>query len=160
MKSSELISDKFMIIYTSEYKKDRQDSAFYTWDGPEWVATAYFEDKALEVWTVGEMKILLPNDEGYIRYTDDLINYGITNDEQLQEFSDKYSDSWIHNSWFEIRTTKGEWIDDGFLAHVYHSVEEAVDACLELMQNPEEYGVADIDMSHNDDPWNDNGNNN
>lgn len=155
MKSSEPISNKFMITYAADYAKDKQDSAFYTWDGPEWVATAYFEDKALEVWCVGEMKVLLPKDDGYVRYTDDLINYGITNDEELQKLSDSYEVDWIHNSWFEIRTTKGEWLDEGFLAFVYHSVDEAVDACLELMQNPEEYGVADIDMSHDKDPWND-----
>lgn len=155
MKSSEQISDKFMIIYNELYTHEKNDSAFYTTDAPNWVATAYFEDKALEVWTAGEMKILLPNDGGYIRYFDELEEIGITNDKELQEFSDKYLDSWIHNSWFEIRTPKGEWLDEGFLAYVYHDVQEAVSACLAIMQNPEEYEVTDIDMSHDDDPWND-----
>lgn len=131
------------IRYNQEYTREKSDSAFWTWDSPEWVATYEFEGRALEVWCVGEMRIHVPDSHesggGIIRYADDLRQYGIHNNKDLEEFSNKYAndDIWQNNSWFELRDYEGQWIGDVFSGHVYHDVEEALDACAELLQDEE-----------------------
>jgi hypothetical protein len=123
----------FKVVYNSYYQKDRNDPAFYTWDSPEWVATVHLDEKSLEIWSVGEMKIYLENEE-IIRYSDDLISNGIDTDEKLFDIP---SEAWHNNSWLELRDYEGEWIGDVWSGHVYHDVQEAVDACLALLQEPE-----------------------
>lgn len=127
-----------IVRYCDYYDETRDDPAFYTWDTPEWVATVELNGRALEAWTVGEMRINLDNDS-IVRYTDDLLAHGIDTDEKLYKLD---SEAWINNSWIEFRDYEGEWIGDVFSGHVYHSVKEAVlgmQACLEEPEFLAEY---------------------
>lgn len=126
------------IRYCDYYDRERSDPAFYTWNESEWVATHEFEGRAIEVWCVGEMRINLPNGN-VIRYADDLRDNGINSNEDLYNLTkdDDAFDIWENNSWLEIRDYEGEWIGDFFSGHIYHDVEEALDACAELLQDPE-----------------------
>lgn len=124
------------IRYNQGYQRECSDPAFYTWDSPEWVATYEFEGRALEIWTVGEMRINLPNGN-IIRYASDLHENGIHTNEDLYNLTkdDDSFDVWVNNSWLELRDFDGEWIGDVWSGHVYHDVEEALDACAELLQD-------------------------
>jgi len=160
MKSSELISDKFMVIYNNYFRLDRQDSAFYTWDGPEWVASVYWNNNSIEIWAVGEMKIQLPEDVLYepIRYTDKLLEFGIDNDADLYAMSTLYEkyDIWHNNSWFEFRTPNGMWLDEGTLTYVFHDVSEAVDNAYLILENPayvKELEDVGFSLKALEDPW-------
>lgn len=126
------------VRYCDYYDTSRNDPSFYTWDSPEWVATVEIEDRLLEAWVVGEMRINLPNDE-IIRYADDLFNNGITTDEQLNNLTenDDAFDIWQNNSWIELRDYEGEWIGDVWSGHIYHDIPEAVEAMEMLLQEPE-----------------------
>ena len=126
------------VRYSDYYHPSRLDPAFYTWDTPEWVATVEYEDRLLEAWVVGEMRIQLDNDE-IIRYTDDLIRAGIDTDEKLFKLN---SDSWINNSWIELRDYEGEWVGDVLSGHVYHDVFEAVENMKVLLIDPEFLSVS------------------
>lgn len=121
------------VRYCDYYDSTRNDPAFYTWDTPEWVASVEIDGRALEAWTVGEMRINLPN-EDVVRYTDDLISNEIDSDNKLEELS---SDFWENNSWIELRDYEGQWIGDIFSGHVYHDIPEAVEAMKELLKNSE-----------------------
>lgn len=122
-----------MIKYCDYYDSTRNDPAFYTWDSPEWVATVKVEDRLLEAWVVGEMRIYLEN-ENIIRYSDDLFSNSIDTDEKLFNLS---SDLWHNNSWIELRDYEGEWIGDVFSGHIYHDIPEAVEAMEMLLKEPE-----------------------
>ena len=124
---------KIRTKYCHYYDPTRNDPAFYTWDTPEFVAAVEVDERGLEAWVVGEMRIDLPNEE-IVRYADDLENNQIYTDEQLFELS---SDFWQNNSWIELRTWEGEWVGDVFSGHIYHDIPEAVEAMKELLQNPE-----------------------
>lgn len=127
----------FVVRYCDYYDPSRNDPAFYTWDSPEWVATVQIEDKCLEAWVVGEMRIHLNNEETIIRYTDDLFHADIDTDEKLQAIDDGSFDTWINNSWIELRDYEGEWIGDVWSGHVYHDVSDAVEAMKALLTDPE-----------------------
>jgi hypothetical protein len=77
----------------------------------------------------GEMRInarnSLNNDYTVIRYTDQLEDFGITNDSELREWEDKGQDyfEYDNNSWFEVCSrTEG----DEELYEVFHVLSEAV----------------------------------
>jgi hypothetical protein len=126
------------VRYCDYYEPTRNDPAFYTWDTPEWVATVMVDDRLLEAWVVGEMRINLPN-EDIIRYTDDLIHHEIDSDEKLHQLGndDDSFDIWINNSWIELRDYEGQWIGDVWSGHVYHDVQEAVEAMEMLLKDSE-----------------------
>lgn len=126
------------VRYCEDYNTSRLDPAFYTWDTPEWVATVEYEDRLLEAWVVGEMRIQLP-DETLIRYTDDLFRAGIDTDEKLHALDDGSYDIWINNSWIELRDYEGEWLGDVWSGHVYHDIFEAVENMKVLLIDPEFY---------------------
>jgi hypothetical protein len=121
------------VRYCDYYDSTRNDPAFYTWDSPEWVATVEVEDKLLEAWVVGEMRIHLEN-ESIVRYADDLFSNSIDTDEKLFNLN---SDFWQNNSWIELRNYEGEWIGDVFSGHIYHDIPEAVEAMEMLLKEPE-----------------------
>lgn len=121
------------IRYCDYYDETRNDPAFYTWDTPDWVVSVEIDGRQLEAWTVGEMRINLPNDE-IIRYADDLNHNEIYNDADLENIP---SECWINNSWLELRDYEGQWIGDVFSGHVYHDVKEAVEAMKELLKDSE-----------------------
>lgn len=127
----------YTVRYCDYYDESRNDPAFYTWDGPEWVATVETDGRALEAWTVGEMRIYLNNEETIVRYADDLFSAGIDTDEKLRAVDDGSWDTWINNSWIELRDYEGEWIGDVWSGHIYHDVNEAVEAMKALLVEPE-----------------------
>ena len=60
-----------------------------------------------------------------VRYTDDLAEYGINTDAELQAFADKGEDYfiWDNNPWFEVCSRKD---GDQDLNEVYHELDEAI----------------------------------
>ena len=114
--------------------KEKLDPAFYVWENS-------FE----EVWGVegnpffvvrnGEMRIITNNETEnrvVIRYTDQLEDFGIKNDKELAEWSDKGEEvfSWVHNAWFEIFSVKDlDWNSEPF-----HDLQEAADYAKELFE--------------------------
>lgn len=116
----------FQIQYTMLYSEDRQDAAFYA-DSPmqTWIATVEYGDDKLEVWRIGEMKIYHPNDEYPIRYTDQLFDAGITNDELLSNPELE----WDMNPWFELfHPVSQEWT-----SVVAHDVRDAVEYASQML---------------------------
>jgi hypothetical protein len=111
---------KLEILDYDAERKDRQDSAFYTWWETNDVAKLTFEDREFTIVCVGEMRIRY-NDQ-IIRYCDDLINAGIKNDKDLEKIESSGGE-WINNSWFEVYdTNNGEYTQE-----VYHTVQEAIE---------------------------------
>jgi hypothetical protein len=110
----------------TEIDKSKLDPAFYVW-----------ENDHEEVWAVegnpffvvrnGEMRIITNNeteDRVVIRYTDQLYDFGIKNDKDLEEWSKKEENefSWVHNAWFEIYSINDrEWYSEP-----YHDLVEAI----------------------------------
>lgn len=126
------------VAYCDYYNESCNDPAFYTWNQPEWVCTVYVEDKCLELWTVGDMRINMPNGD-VIRYADDLFYAGIDTDEKLHKISDEDEafEYWINNSWLEIRDYEGQWIGDTWSGHIWHDVREGIEGCIALLTEPE-----------------------
>lgn len=114
--------------------KEKLDPAFYVW-----------ENSSEEVWGVegnpffvvrnGEMRIITNNENEnrvVIRYTDQLEDFGIKNDKELAEWSDKGEEvfSWVHNAWFEIFSVKDlDWNSEPF-----YDLQEASDYAKELFE--------------------------
>ena len=110
----------------TEEMETRNDSAFYTNDSGVEVV---WEDESCDYYVVrnGEMRIHATNEDGsieVIRYTDKLEEFGIKNDQQLEEWTNKGEEifSWQNNSWFEVYTEK----DPEFFSEPYHTLEDAI----------------------------------
>lgn len=102
-------------------RRDRQDSAFYTWNDSNDVALLTYNEKEYLITCVGEMRVIY-NDQ-IIRYCDDLIGAGIKNDKDLQKIEDSGGE-WVNNSWFEVYDRQaGE-----YTMEVYHSVQDAIES--------------------------------
>lgn len=113
-------SVKLTIEDSHALRKDRQDSAFYTWGDPYLVATLEFQDNTYTIECVGEMRI--EYDEYSIRNTEDLFEAGIDNDKKLSEIAEKGGE-WINNSWFEVFDHQR----NEYTGEIYHEVKEAVE---------------------------------
>ena len=131
------MTNGFEVSYTNLYQEDRQDAAFYVdYPDSQWIATVEYGDEKLEVWRVGEMKVWLPEDidqEGIvIRYSDQLIENGITNDEELEMAGrGEYPLDWQNNPWFELYDPiANEWLDI-----ITHDVNDAIRLAKEVMEN-------------------------
>lgn len=114
----------------AEYE-DRQDSAFYTWWDTTQVATLTYEGREYTIYCVGEMRINYKDQ--VIRYCDDLINAGITDDSDLSKI-DKEGGEWINNSWFEVYDEQGQ----EFTSEVYHEVKDAIETVANWITEKEE----------------------
>lgn len=132
----------------------QQESAFYTMGpGNSNVAVITYKDRTVFVDCVGEMYLTLPNipadldvadnevynqewEETIIRYTDDLISFGIDTDEKLIELDKRFSANgyqiWHNNSWFEVYSEK-----DDFGYDVHHELHEAIDFAVAAIQEDE-----------------------
>ena len=113
---------EWRVAYCDQYKEDRQDAAFYI-DDPtaQWVGAVSRADgkgEFVEIWRVGDMRVYLPESEYLSRRTDDLVEYGITDDATLS----RTELSWENNPWFELYY-RGEWV-----GIVEHGVGEAVES--------------------------------
>jgi hypothetical protein len=113
----------------------RNDPAFYTNSAGSEVV---WEEKGCDYYVVrnGEMRIHYSPDlesQTVIRYTDQLEDVGVKNDEDLEKFTalgDEMFD-WIHNSWFEVYTEK----DPDFFSDPIHDLEEAIAYAKEQAEN-------------------------
>lgn len=112
---------KLEILDDDTLRKDRQDSAFYTWYDSNNVAYLTYEDREYSITCVGEMRIHYKGQ--VIRYCDDLINAGIKNDKDLAKI-DKAGGEWINNSWFEVY----DEVNNDYTGEVYHTVQDAIES--------------------------------
>lgn len=106
----------------------RNDASFYTNTNEYEVV---FEGEKFEVIRNGEMRINIRrslNDEwSVLRYTQDLENWGITTDEQLDSWSEWTGlFEWWNNSWFEI-VCREAYCDCDY--GVWEKLSEAVEEC-------------------------------
>ena len=98
----------------------RQDSAFYTNSAGTEVVWESREFPRFYVVRNGEMRIHAKRgaaefDPTVIRYTDQLEEFGIKTDEQLNEWTDKGDEYflWVNNSWFEVYDEKDkDWFSE------------------------------------------------
>jgi len=115
----------------TETKQYERDACFYAWTS-EWENV--WQDSTLPearfyVIRNGEMRIharkSLDAEYQVLRYTDDLVNFGITTDAELQAFADKGEDYfiWDNNPWFEVCSYKD---GDENLCEVFHDFDEAI----------------------------------
>lgn len=119
----------------------KNDSAFYT-DSPG--TQVVWEQEGCDFYVVraGEMRIHAIDEKGtawIIRYTDQLEDFGVKNDEQLAEWSEKGNKydgifEWINNSWFEVYTDK----DPDYFTEPLHDLEEAIEVAKTLKFDGEE----------------------
>jgi hypothetical protein len=112
------------ILDDDALRKDRQDSAFYTWYDSNNVACLTYEDREYSITCVGEMRIHYKNQ--VLRYSDDLVNAGIKNDKDLSKI-DKAGGEWINNSWFEVY----DEVAGEYTGEVYHTVQDAIESVAE-----------------------------
>ena len=110
-----------------------QDSAFYTNEAGTEVVWDNDPNKRFYVVRAGEMRIHATKDGEHIeviRYTDQLRDFGITDDAALAVWSAKGEEvfSWVNNSWFEVYDTN----DSYYFSDPLHSLDEAVEFALGL----------------------------
>jgi hypothetical protein len=113
--------------------KTPQDSAFYTNEAGVETVWDYLPSPRFYVVRNGEMRIHATDANGVqhtIRYTDDLEEFGIANDDALAEWSAKGEEvfSWVNNSWFEVYDS----LDPEYYSEPIHSLDEAIDFAKEL----------------------------
>lgn len=108
------------ILDDDAHRKDRQDSAFFTWYDTNNVASLTYEDREYSISCVGEMRIHYKGQ--VIRYCDDLINAGIKNDKDLAKI-EKAGGEWVNNSWFEVY----DETSNEYTGEVYHTVQDAIE---------------------------------
>lgn len=114
-----------------------QDSAFYTYSQDSEIVWSNDPNQRFYVVRAGEMRIHATKDghDTVIRYTDQLRDFGIEDDDALAVWSSKGEEvfSWVHNSWFEVYDSKdAEWYSDPI-----HEFDEAVKFALSFS---EKYG--------------------
>jgi len=116
---------------SAEIKQYEQDACFYTWSNDYEIVwqDSTLPDPRFYVARNGEMRINIrkSTDDEYsvVRYTDDLRDFGINTDAELQAFADKGEDYfiWDNNPWFEVCSRKD---GDQDLNEVFHELDEAI----------------------------------
>lgn len=111
---------------------NRKDPAFYVLDANEHVYITEVsnpdKNRTVFVYCDGMMRLNLWEsvearnmglDPSVIRYTDDLLSYGIDSDKKLEEAEPRIE--WINNAWFDL------YSDDTWFDHVCHDIEDAVE---------------------------------
>ena len=109
-----------------------QDSAFYTNEAGTETVWDNCPHNRFYVVRAGEMRIHATKD-GYdtvIRYTDQLRDFGIEDDDALAVWSAKGEEvfSWVNNSWFEVYDSKYK----SWYSEPIHAFDEAVEFALSL----------------------------
>ena len=125
----------YQVAYADFYSPDRQSAVWYTFDNDaQWVSSVYKNNRSIEIMRVGQMRLWLPNesDTTLLRYTDNLIENGITDDEELELAGrGEYPLDWDNNPWFELYDPiANEWLDI-----VAHDVDEAIQLAKEVLDN-------------------------
>ena len=108
------------ILDEDAYRTDRQDSAFYTWWDTNKVATLTYKDREYTIYCVGEMRIHYKDQ--VIRYCDDLVNAGITDDSKLSKIEQEGGE-WVNNSWFEVY----DGFAEEYTMEIYHEIGDAIE---------------------------------
>jgi hypothetical protein len=124
----------------------RKDPSFYV-NSPS-AETVWQEEESNRFFVVrnGEMRIHAKKnaDDDHteiIRYTDDLVDFGITDDTALAEWENKGEEffTWVNNSWYEVWDTK----DTEYFSDPLFDLEEAIEYAkllLEAYGNNKEVG--------------------
>lgn len=92
------------------------------------------EDPRFHVCRNGEMRIRDNVREAVYRYTDDLIEAGITTDAELQEVYESEDYVVVDNPWFEVFDIE----DSGDEGEVFHNMFEAIARAKELSKENNE----------------------
>ena len=125
----------YQVAYADFYSLSRQDAVWYTFDNDaQWVASVYKNNRSIEIMRCGFMRLWLPDehDGTLICYTDQLIENGITNDEELEMAGrGEYPLDWQNNPWFELYDPiANEWLDI-----ITHDVNDAIRLAKEVLEN-------------------------
>lgn len=132
--------------------KTLQDSAFYTNSAGTEGVWDNLPDQRFYVVRSGEMRIHATDADGTqhtIRYTDQLRDFGITDDVALAEWTAKGEEvfCWIHNSWFEVYDA----IHNNWYSEPFHELDEAIKFATHLANK---YGKeTPIDTSEKGQGW-------
>lgn len=119
----------------------RQAPEFYVHpdgDGEAWAENG----NPFYVVAVGEMRIIAMKENGErvtISDTEELLEFGITNDEQLREWVNKGDEVFYYrlNPWFEVHCTKDPyWFSDPFF-----EFNDAIETAKEYHKHPEDAGI-------------------
>ena len=117
--------------------RGRQDPAFYVWES---VSEVVWKKPELEYYVIraGEMRINATSKSGeeeVIRYTDQLLGFGITNDEELGKWTGKGEEvfDWGNNSWFEVLSKE----DGDFYSEAIYELDEAIAYAMRLNEEEE-----------------------
>jgi len=110
-----------------------QDSAFYTNESGTEVVWDNAPHKRFYVVRAGEMRIHATDANGVqhtIRYTDQLRDFGITDDDTLAFWSAKDEEvfSWVNNSWFEVYDS----VSKNWYSEPIHELNEAIEFATDL----------------------------
>jgi hypothetical protein len=114
----------------------RKDPAFYV-NSPS--AETVWEEESNRFFVVrnGEMRIHAKRDAEddhteVIRYTDALVDFGITDDTALAEWENKGEElfTWVNNSWYEVWDTK----DTEYFSDPLFDLEQAIEYAKELLE--------------------------
>ena len=104
----------------------QQSAEFYVWcEGPEYV----WHGEKYSIIRNGEMRIEYKGE--IIRYTDALINAGITTDGELEVLYNV--DAIVNNPWFEIVETEGEW--DWDPENIHDNLNDAIEIAKAMEAN-------------------------
>ena len=125
------------VKYLVDIEPHQTDSAFYCrGEGYEVLAKVEHGERKFVVVSNGEMRINLTNGD-VIRYTEDLLAMGIDTDEKFRDLVDSPEkiDAWVNNNWFEFWEVAETGTD---CWEVYETVEEAVNAVLEILKEGRE----------------------
>lgn len=104
----------------SEYK--RNDAAFWVDTDTEQVVWEV-DDCEFYVIRNGEMRIRHFERDEIIRYTDQLLNAGILDDQTLLDLEEQGKIEVIHNAWFEVWNKK----DSYWYSDPYFDIDEAIE---------------------------------
>jgi hypothetical protein len=116
-----------------------QDAAFYT-DGAG-VQTVWYGDDNKSRFSVvrnGEMRIharqTLDEEPTVIRYTDQLEEFGVKTDADLQAWTDKGDEyfTWVNNAWFEVWDAE----NTDYYSDVIDTLDDAIEYAKQLAAEP------------------------
>lgn len=135
---------KFIIEYVDEKHEECQDPAFYVWDSQchQFVASVRLADtdREVSVYCDGEMRIHvwathssreMDGEFIVVRYCDDLVSEGITDDKTLVEAEERME--WINNAWFDLYANNTLVGDEGWLDNVTFGLKEAIEEAKKLL---------------------------
>jgi hypothetical protein len=120
----------------------RQSAEFYAYGESQIVWEQ--DTNPFFVLVCGEMCIIAKDDNGkthIIRTAEELIAFGVTNDEELEKWTNRTDDRFYYrlNPWFEVAHTLSDFYSDPL-----HELNEAISYAKEVDENPEDFGVTPL----------------